>query len=329
MTKTVLILMILTAAAAMAAAADKDNANLPAGDRAIRNMLPDSEPTLAIWPGQAPDAIAKPKTETVTGAAPKSVLRIRDVSRPTITVCKPKDVPANGAAVIVCPGGGYSILAARKEGADIVRWLNSLGVTGVLLKYRVPRPGGDFKKHHHGLQDAQRAMGIVRHRAKDWGIDPNRVGILGFSAGGHLSASLCNNYDKRTYKPVDAADKLSCKPDFAVLVYPAYLKTTMGYGDFEKIDPLQQADKMSPQRTPPTFIAVSQADGYAGSGMAYFVALSKAKVPAALHVYPGGGHGTGMRAYPLSRWGKEAEQWMRDAKIIPHAEGAANAKKKP
>jgi len=320
MMKAVIFVTVLAATAAMATtAAAADDANVPAGDQAIRQMLPDAEPTVTLWPAKAPDEPDGPgKAEGVTGAEPKNVLRIQNVSSPTITVQKPKDVPANGAAVIVCPGGGYGILAARKEGADIVKWLNANGVTGVLLKYRVPRrQKADDQKHHHALQDAQRAMGLVRLHAKEWGIDPNRIGILGFSAGGHLSATLCNNYDKRTYEPIDAADKLSCKPDFAVLIYPAYLKTTMGYGDLDKVDPLQHAEAMSPKTTPPTFIAVSQADGFAGSGIAYFVALSKAKVPAALHVYPGGGHGTGMQAYPLNRWTDEAAQWMRDIGVIP------------
>lgn len=318
MTKAVVILIVLALTAAMAAEAKAgDDANQAAGDKEIRKLLPGAEPTLAIWPAQAPDEPqAERKPESVTGAKPGEVLRIREVSCPTITVCGPKKVPANGAAVVVCPGGGYGILAARKEGAEIVRWLNSLGVTGVLLKYRVPRRGGEYEKHHHALQDAQRAMGIVRHRAEDWGIDPNRVGILGFSAGGHLSASLCNNFEKRTYKYVDAADRRSCKPNFAVLIYPAYLKTGKGF-NAENIDPLQQPGKMSPKRTCPTFIAVSQRDGYMGSGVAYFLALTQAKVPAALHVYPGGRHGTGMQVYPLSRWSDEAADWMRDLKLIP------------
>ena len=319
----VIAMMTFTTAAGLAMGAGSDNdPNLTPGDKAIRQMLPGSEPTIQLWPGKVPgepEKTAEPmKAESVTGADPKSVLRIHDVSRPTITVCRPKNVPANGAAVLVCPGGGYGILAARKEGAEIVQWLNKLGVTGILLKYRVPRRSKDNSlKHVQALMDAQRAMGIVRLHAKDWGVDPNRVGILGFSAGGHLSATMCNNYDKRTYEPIDAADKLSCKPNFAVLIYPAYLIEGHGYNDIDKLDPLQHADKMSPKRTPPTFIAASESDGWTGSGIGYFIALAKAKVPAALHVYPGGRHGTGMQVYPLSRWGNEAADWMRDLGVIP------------
>jgi acetyl esterase/lipase len=333
MFKAVTTAAILAAATGLAlAAGPADDPNLSAGDRIIRQFLPGCGPTIALWPGKAPD---EPENKTIpaesyTGADEKSVLRIQNVSRPTITVSRPTKVLAGGAngasapAVIVCPGGGYGILAARKEGTEIVQWLNSLGITGVLLKYRVPRrEKGDAEKHRHALQDAQRAMGLVRLHAKDWGIDPNRVGILGFSAGGHLGATACNNYGKRAYEAVDEADGLSCRPDFAVLIYPAYLKVGMGYNDLDKIDPLQHAEAMSARTTPPTFIAVSEADGHAGSGVAYFTALARAKVPAALHVYPGGGHGTGMQVYPLSRWGDEAAQWMRDLKIIPAAETPA------
>ena len=335
-----MVAVMLAATAGQAwAAGPADDPNLSAGDRIIRQFLPGCGPTVALWPGKAPDEPENKAlpAEGYTGADDKSVLRIQNVSRPTITVSRPTKAFANGAngangvngpsapAVIVCPGGGYGILAARKEGTEIVQWLNSLGVTGVLLKYRVPRrEKGDAEKHRHALQDAQRAMGLVRLHAKDWGIDPNRVGILGFSAGGHLSATACNNYEKRTYEPIDEADRLSCRPDFAVLIYPAYLKAGMGYNDLDKVDPLQHAEKMSPARTPPTFIAVSEADGYAGSGVAYFAALARAKVPAALHVYPGGKHGTGMQEYPLSRWGDEAAQWMRDLKVIPEKQGSSS-----
>ncbi len=336
--KAMIIVTILAAAFGLAQAAGPgDEANLSVGDKILRRHLPGCGPTIELWPGKAPDeAKALLAEEATTGEKTGSVLRLRNVSRPTITIARPtksSGTKANGAAVIVCPGGGYSILAARKEGTEIVQWLNSLGITGVLLKYRVPRRQKDSDlKHHHALQDAQRAIGLIRLHAKDWGINPNRVGILGFSAGGHLSATACNNYDKRTYQPVDAADKLSCKPNFAVLIYPAYLITTKGYNDIYKLDPLQHAEAMSAKTTPPTFIAVSEFDSFAGSGMGYFTALAKAKVPAALHVYPGGRHGTGMQVYPLSRWANEAAQWMRDLNIIPEktplAEGAENAKKK-
>ena len=321
------MMMLATASGLAPGAGPADDPNLSAGDRIIRQFLPGCGPTVALWAGKAPDEGKDLPAESYTGADEKSVLRIQNVSRPTITVSRPAKAFANSAngastpAVIVCPGGGYGILAARKEGTEIVQWLNSLGVTGVLLKYRVPRrQKDDAEKHHHALQDAQRAIGLVRLHAKDWGIDPNRVGILGFSAGGHLSATACNNYDRRTYEAVDEADGLSCRPDFAVLIYPAYLIMGKGYDGIDRIDPLQHTAAMSSKTTPPTFIAVSEADGWAGSGVGYFVALARAKVPAALHVYPGGGHGTGMQAYPLSRWGDEAAQWMRDLKIIPSVE---------
>ena len=152
----------------------------------------------------------------------ETVLRITNVSEPTITVYPAPDEVATGAAVVVCPGGGYNILAYDLEGDEVCEWLNNLGVTAVLLKYRVPRREGRAK-HEAPLQDVQRAIGYVRTHAEEMNLDPQRIGVMGFSAGGHLSAMASNNFDKRTYPAVDAADKASCRPDFCLLVYPAYL----------------------------------------------------------------------------------------------------------
>ena len=155
-------------------------------------------------------------------AAGKRVTRIGNVSVPTITLYRPPTDKDTGAAVVVCPGGGYSILALDLEGTEACEWLNSIGVTGVLLKYRVPKRAGD-DKHLLPLADAQRALRLVRFHAAQWHIDPKRIGVLGFSAGGHLTANLSNNYDERRYEPVDETDQVSARPDFALLVYPAYL----------------------------------------------------------------------------------------------------------
>ena len=185
---------------------------------------------IALWPGSAPGDkgdIGEEKdttSEKEDKSSPKYVIRLGNVTQPTITVYSPPIEKNTGAAVVVCPGGGYSILAMNLEGTEVCEWLNSVGVTAVLLKYRVPARK-DRERYAAPLQDAQRAIGIVRHRAKEWAIDPGRIGILGFSAGGHLSAATCASAAARTYPAVDEADTESCRPDFCILIYPAYLAT--------------------------------------------------------------------------------------------------------
>ncbi len=266
---------------------------------------------IPLWPKEAPgEKGGLGEEKDTTGAkgglvAGKSVIRLGNVSQPTLTIYRPTKDKDTGAAVIICPGGGYNILAYDLEGSEICEWLNSIGVTGVLLKYRVPkRPG--LEKHTAALQDAQRAVGLVRSRATEFGLDPKRIGILGFSAGGHLAAAACNNFDKRTYEPVDDADKASCRPDFAFLIYPAYLTVK------------EQGDKVSPElpitaNTPQTFLAMTQDDGVrVESALFYYLALKQAKVPAELHLYPTGGHGYGLRpsTHGVTTWPKRAEEWM-------------------
>src|SRR4051812_29243065 len=189
-----------------------------------------SEPikVIELWNGPAPGDkgdigeegdTTKPTDRPVAG---KPVIRLGHVSKPTISLYRPPAAKDTGAAVVVCPGGAYQILAMDLEGTEVCDWLNSIGVTGVLLKYRVPKRAG-LEKHTAALQDAQRALGIVRSKAKEWNLDPKRIGILGFSAGGHLVAALSNNYEQRTYPKVDDADAVSCRPDFAIVIYPGYL----------------------------------------------------------------------------------------------------------
>ena len=174
---------------------------------------------IELWPGKPPGGTDKPKQEkpvTSEWRGKWSITRLQHVSKPTLTVFQPTGrAAAPRPAVVVCPGGGYSILAWDLEGTEICQWLNTLGVAGLLLKYRVPR------QRDAAFADAQRAMGLARHRAKAWQVDPKRVGILGFSAGGHLAARVCTSFAERSYEAVDEADAASCRPDFAVLVYPA------------------------------------------------------------------------------------------------------------
>lgn len=259
---------------------------------------------IPLWPGAAPGDTGDLGPETNKTPDDK-VIRLTNVTRPTITVFRPVPEKDTGAAVLVCPGGGYNILAWNHEGTAICEWLNSAGVTAVLLKYRVPRREG-LEKHVAPLQDAQRAIGLIRHRTKEWNIDPTRVGVIGFSAGGHLCATLGGSFEARTYPAVDDADKESCRPDFAMLIYPFYLTGEKG-GSVEL-----SAEVKVGERTPPSFIVMTQ-DDRVEYAYGYALALKRAKVPAELHVYATGGHGYGMRpeAGAVSAWPRRAEEWLK------------------
>jgi acetyl esterase/lipase len=228
--------------------------------------------------------ISKPGEGLISG---KPIIRLADISDPTITVYSPPN--PNGIAVIVCPGGGYSILAMDLEGTELCTWFNSFGVTAILLKYRVPAPAGKLM-YELPLQDAQRALGLVRSNAAKWHIDPTHIGIMGFSAGGHLTAALSNNYKSRTYAPVDNADTVSCKPNFAIIIYPGYLTDTKVPG---KLPPEVQVTA----DTPPTFVVQAEDDPvHVENALTYYAELKKFKIPAELFVFPVGGHGYGIRS---------------------------------
>lgn len=273
--------------------------------------------TMNIWPGIAPgEAANMPPEQNMYTAKDRLVggrpyVRLGNVSTPTITLFKAHGINT-GAAVLVFPGGGYQILSMDLEGTEVCAWLNSIGVNCVLLKYRVPNTG-PYPKSAAALQDAQRAMGLVRVHAAEWGIDPHRIGVLGFSAGGHLSAAISNLYEKRLYDAVDDADKLSCKPDFSVVLYPGYMADAdKNYAPNTEIHPT--AD------TPPTFLLQAEDDPvHVENAVVYFMELKKAKVPAELHVYAQGGHGYGLRPtdLPVTHWPKLVKAWMRTIKVLP------------
>jgi acetyl esterase/lipase len=272
--------------------------------------------TLPVWPSVVPGAAVNPGAEAdMTTAkdnliAGRPVVRLGNVSVPTLTLYTPKG-KNTGAAVVVFPGGGYNILAIDLEGTEVCDWLNSAGVTCVLLKYRVPNTG-PYPKSAAALQDAQRALGLVREHAADWKIDPRRVGVLGFSAGAHLAAALSTHYEKRLYDPIDDADKLSCRPDFAVIVYPGYLALSdKNFAANADINPT--AD------TPPTFIVQAEDDPvHVENATVYFLQLKNAKVPAELHIYSKGGHGYGLRRteLPVTTWPQAVEAWLHTIKIL-------------
>lgn len=265
---------------------------------------------LPVWPGDAPGEkgdIGEEKAQPPKNEA-KQVIRLTDVTKPTLTVYLPEKEKNTGAAVLICPGGGYNILAWDLEGTEVAEWLNSFGVTGIVLKYRVPRRKGR-EKHDAPLQDAQRAMSIVRQHADEWGIDNNRIGILGFSAGGHLAATTLTNHDKRNYEKLDAVDEESCRPDFAVLVYPAYLSEGI------KLQPEIRVTSETPQ----TFIVVASDDGISTeSSVGIYLGLQQAKVPTEMHIYATGGHGFGLRpsSHPASTWTKRCEEWMESRGLL-------------
>lgn len=272
--------------------------------------------TIPLWPHGAPGAPANapaeadmttPKDRTVEG---KPVVRLGNVSNPTLTLYTP---PRNntGAAVVVFPGGGYRIVAIDLEGTEVCEWLNSAGIACALVKYRVPDTG-PYPKSAAALQDAQRAVGIVRSRAAEWHIDPNRIGVLGFSAGAHLSAALSTHFDQRLYDAADAADAASCRPDFAVIVYPGYLALSEKNFAANPEVPVTA-------RTPPSFLVQAEDDPvHVENAVVYFMALKNAKVPAELHIYAQGGHGYGLRpsALPVTTWPASVLTWMRTIRML-------------
>jgi acetyl esterase/lipase len=281
----------------------------------LRGDEPHAPRTLDLWPGAAPaefGKVAEEKSET----GKDGITRVSNVTKPTITVFRPSPDKDTGASIVICPGGGYNILATSHEGDDVARWLNTIGVTGIVLKYRVPRrqgTNGDTAPPQ-ALMDAQRAMGLVRSKAAELGIDPKRIGLLGFSAGGHLAAWASTNFDKRAYDPVDDADKVDCRPDFTVLIYPAYLLKGKGWAGPD------MADEIHPDaKTPPTFLAHAGNDPVTvEASVRYHLALKRANVPSELHVYPSGGHGFGMKPIdkPIAEWPKRLEEWMRSRGLI-------------
>ena len=274
---------------------------------------PVDKPTLTLWPAGAPgpQTAAGPEHDTTKPTdnliAGQPLIRLGDVAVPTITLyAAPSGVNQNsGAAVVVFPGGGYNILAIDLEGTEVCTWLNSIGVNCVLLKYRVPGTG-PYPKSPAALQDAQRAMGMVRQHATDWHIDPQRIGVLGFSAGGHLAAALSTHFDQRLYPVVDAADQLSCRPDFAIIIYPGYLSIAEKDFAFNPDIPVTAS-------VPPTFLVQAEDDPvHVENVLYYFLALKKAGVPAELHVYTKGGHGYGLRptSSPVTLWPELAAKWL-------------------
>jgi len=261
-----------------------------------------------IWPGTPPDAMPNPKTES--GDAGGGAF---DVSTPTMTVYAAQGTNT-GVAMIVFPGGGYQALAMSGEGTDVCDWLTPRGITCVLLKYRVPDSGPTMKNGHTfypqiqtALQDAQRTVSLVRQRAAEWRVDPHKIGVIGFSAGGHLAAAVSTHFAQRTYLPVDAADALNSRPDFAILLYPGHLWTP-------GTQLTLRSDIHVPADAPPTLIVQAENDPVdpVKHSLTYYYELQKAGVPAEMHLYAKGGHAFGLSEsnLPISHWPRLAETWL-------------------
>lgn len=251
-----------------------------------------------LWPGSVPDSKLAKAEPTITADTTHGVRRLTNVTDPVIAIFKPDAESDNHCGIVVCPGGGYQILAIDLEGYEIARWLNKLGFTAFVLQYRVPN------KRKGALEDVQRAMRVVRSHAREWKLNPDKVGVLGFSAGGSLSARISTEYGRDWYNPVDQADSLSSRPGFAVLIYPAYL-------DLGKDNTLTPELEVN-EHTPPMFIFQTADDPYGHSSLVMANALRVAKIPVELHIYPTGHHGYGMRkGNPAAEeWPPLAAKWL-------------------
>jgi acetyl esterase/lipase len=265
-----------------------------------------------LWPGKAASdygSIGEEHFRSPENAPTRDAKWLTNVTKPTLTVFRPPKDRSTGVAMVICPGGGYWNLAWDLEGEEVAAWLNRAGVTGIVLKYRVPRrPGQPERLPAPGpLLDAQRAVSLVRSRAAEWDIDPNRIGMVGFSAGGHLVLATATNFDRRGYEPIDDADEVSCRPDFVVAVYSGYLanKDTGALESYIRI----------PADTPPVLLVHATDDTVsdAENSVAMYQALKRAKIPVELHVYGEGGHGFGVRKSRLavSTWTDRCLDWLR------------------
>ena len=306
-------------------------------------------PQLPIWPATIPDAAPVLGPETVKISAPSDLIGGRrsigvyNVSRPTMTVYAAAG-NNTGAAVVVFPGGGYQMLAMDLEGSEACDWLVPRGITCVLLKYRVPGnpalypKSGPYPESPMALEDAQRTLGLLRLHAAEYHIDPHKIGVLGFSAGGHLVAAISNHYDHRIYPRMDAADDQSCRPDFAIAIYPGHLSYSATLSDAHQSknksflpppnnlplalhDLVLNPDLHVTKNTPPTFLLQNEDDHVdnVNDALSYYIALRNAGVPTEMHLYPKGGHAFGLRRtkLPVTAWPQLVDTWLQFLGMTP------------
>jgi acetyl esterase/lipase len=293
---------------------------------ATPTLAADKPVVVELWPGKVPDETGTigPETVRMSPKLDKKQVEVTEptrlvtnVTKPSITIYRPAKDKDTGTAMIICPGGGYWNLYWELEGEEVATWLNSLGVTGIILKYRVPRRPDDVRGEpaRRALQDAQRAVSLVRQRAKEWGIDPERIGMIGFSAGGHLAIATATSFDKRTYEPQDDIDKISCRPNFAIPVYSGYLKAK----DKDELSPGLHV----PKDTPPVFLVHGGADIVSDPehSLVMYRALKRAGVPAELHIYATAAHDFGVRevGHPCSTWTRSCADWLRHQGLLTPA----------
>jgi acetyl esterase/lipase len=278
----------------------------------------DNPLVVELWPGKVPDetgnlgperSLMSPKLDRKQVEVTEPTKMLTNVSRPSLTIYRPAKDKDTGTAVLICPGGGYWNLYWQLEGEEVAAWLNSFGVTGMILKYRVPRRPDDVRGEPawRPLQDAQRAVSLVRSKAAEWGINPKQIGMIGFSAGGHLAIATATSFEKRTYPAADDVDKVSCRPDFAILAYSGYLKAK----DKDELSPALHV----PAGTPPVFLAHGGDDIISPPqhSIVMYLALKRAGVPAELHVYATAAHDFGVRPsdHPCSTWTQSCAAWLR------------------
>ena len=275
-----------------------------------------------LWPGKPagdPGITAEESSRIYESKIVGPTKLITNVSKPTLTIHSPPKEKQNGTAMIICPGGGYWNLFWELEGEEVAAWLNSLGVTGIVLKYRVPRRPGEVRGEPAAgpLLDAQRAVSLVRARAAEWGLEADRIGIIGFSAGGHLAVATATGFDQRKYEAIDAIDQASCRPDFAIGCYSGFLKAK----DKDEIHPTLHI----PAGTPPIFLAHASDDTTAIGGSnpdnsaIMYVALQRAGVPVELHIFANGNHDFGVRQDRklATSWMELCAKWLRNFEFLP------------
>lgn len=283
-----------------------------------------AQETIDLWPAGAipnsrPSSLKEEQERT-------EIVRIKNVQQPTIAVYLPSKRNATGQAVVVCPGGGYGILAYDWEGTDVAKWLNAQGIAAVVLKYRLPDARSSVTPHLTPLLDAQRAIRLVRHHAAQWNVRPDRVGIMGFSAGGHLASTAGTRFDTGKAASADPVERYSSRPDFMILVYPVITMSQsfghkgsavnlLGANPSTQLAESYSTDLQVSPHTPPTFLVHATDDGGVPveNSLVFYQALVKAKVPAELHVYAYGGHGFGLavgQGY-LQTWTERCLDWLK------------------
>jgi acetyl esterase/lipase len=287
--------------------------------------LADEPMVLELWPGKVPGDVGISGEERffqlqVNGkpyeVGGKPTKWLTNVTKPSLTVYPAAKEKNTGVAMLICPGGGYHNLGWDVEGEEVAAWLNSLGITGIILKYRCPRRPGDVKGEPPlgPLLDAQRAISLVRSKAESWGIDPDKIGMVGFSAGGHLVGAAATNFETRKYDAVDKADDLSCRPDFAIMLYSGYFMVPDS-----KLSPTIVATP----KAPPLFLVHATDDPISDvdHSITMYRAMKRAGAAAELHVYAQGGHGFAVRkvGLPCESWTERCVEWLRNVGVLEGA----------